>query len=251
MLFWVGCLHLTAEHLISHWTIHFKFFKKKKVRIKSCWMGIVAKMNIMRDKRTGLWINSWFLSFLLSYIDFRVTSYSMQALENYTILEMSCKKVEKGKKLSSVNMKREGYRETYPLSATACWEGTQTVLKGAQGRRGASTRAATWDITALYRAENFLFSGKWNTETEVQRVCWTFILGDAQSVLCMALSNLIRWDSGWSAGWRWPLQVPSNSYDSLVSSCHLFQWCQISSVLLSHPLLSSRWSRHGRQSNNK
>lgn len=75
-------------------------------------------------------------------------------------------------------MKREGYRETYPPPATAWWERTQTVLKGTQGRRGASTRAATWDITALYGGENFLFSGKWITETEVQRVCWTFILGD-------------------------------------------------------------------------
>lgn len=142
---------------------------------------------------------------------------------------MSCKKVEKGKKLRSVDMKREislrvlmgcstensfscshaarsstgcpvpqpveelehrrrgwvhcvcsamtreGYRETYPLPATAWWEGTQTVLKGTQRGRGASTRAATWDITALYGGENILSSGKWITETEVQRV---FILED-------------------------------------------------------------------------
>lgn len=71
--------------------------------------------------------------------------------------------------VSSV-LKREGYRETYPLSATAGWEGTQTVLKGAQTGRGASTRAATWDITWEYKWEKTLFIFRevkhWNRSPE-------------------------------------------------------------------------------------
>lgn len=118
-------------------------------------------------------------------------------------------------------MKREGYRETYSPSATAWWEGTQTVLKDAQGARGASTRAATWDITALDRAENFLFLGKWNTETEVLRVCWAFTLGGAQVSCAWPWAT---WSDGiGSAGWtRWPLQAHSNLYYTLISSCYSY-----------------------------
>lgn len=98
------------------------------------------------------------------------------------VVELEHRRRGWGDRVCSV-LKREGYRETYPLPATASWEGTQTVLKGAQRGRGALTRAATWDITWEYiqGTKLFLFSGRWNTETEVQRIGWTFILGDAQN----------------------------------------------------------------------
>lgn len=138
---------------------------------------------------------------------------------------MPCKKVEKGKKLRSVDMKREtslrvlmgcSTEKSFSCrhavrSSTGCplpepaeelehrkrgwgysaqsWKERPTCycLMGGDtdcphrytGRKG-SVRAATWDVITLHRRENFSFSGKWNTETEVHNVCWTFIFGDIQ-----------------------------------------------------------------------
>lgn len=85
------------------------------------------------------------------------------------VVELEHRRRGWGHRVCSV-LKREGYRETYPLPAAAPWEGTQTVLKGAQRGRGALTRAATWDITWEYIQGKKLFIFRevkhWNRSPE-------------------------------------------------------------------------------------
>lgn len=148
--------------------------------------------------------------------------------------------------------KRESYRGTYPSSAAAWWEWTQTVLKGAQRRRegrGGIGQSCNMENSGSIQGEkSFYCQGGETLEQEQRGSAGPPSLETIKTVLCMALSNLIQRDLIWAAGWtRWPPEPPSNLHDSLISSCYLCfsgtkNWCLFASPYPQQQVIQT-WAR--------
>lgn len=163
--------------------------------------------------------------------------------------ELECRRREGGHCLCSV-MKKEGHRETYPLSATSWWGGYRLSSKVHREEEEHQPVQQHGIYSLIQGRKLFIFREVkyWSRSPES--------LLDFHPWRCSKESCAWPWAT-WSDG----TQVGQhNGHGDLCKSSPTYTilWSHLatsvsvvpkSSVSFSHPLLSSKWSRHGRQSN--